>query len=76
MLDINPQVICHRLYANRANNSIAQKRHNFSPEWIAIIEAKIDKLLAAGFIEEVSYSKWLANIVLVVKKINANGEYV
>ncbi|KAI5350669.1 hypothetical protein L3X38_003560 [Prunus dulcis] len=32
------------------------------------IISEIDKLLAAGFIEEVSYAEWLTNVVLVVKK--------
>ncbi|KAI5343968.1 hypothetical protein L3X38_011845 [Prunus dulcis] len=48
--------------------SLRPKRCNFAPARVAIIEAEIDKLLAAGFIEEVSYAEWLANIVLVAKK--------
>ncbi|VVA32604.1 PREDICTED: Transposon, partial [Prunus dulcis] len=44
------------------------KRHNFASEWVAIIEAEIDKLLVVSFIEEVSYAEWLANVVLVAKK--------
>ncbi|XP_021807305.1 uncharacterized protein LOC110751178 [Prunus avium] len=47
---------------------VSQKRRNFAPERVAIIEAEIDKLLAAGFIKEVSYSEWLANVVLVAKQ--------
>ncbi|XP_020410177.1 uncharacterized protein LOC109946503 [Prunus persica] len=46
------------------------KRRNFAPERVVIIEVKIDKLLAARFIEEVSYSEWLANVVLVAKQEN------
>ncbi|CAL2257270.1 unnamed protein product [Prunus armeniaca] len=45
-----------------------QKRRNFTPERVVIIEAEIHKHVAAGFIEEVSYSEWLANIVLVAKQ--------
>ena len=37
---------------------------------MAIVEAEIDKLLEAGFIEKVAYSAWLANVVLVMKKEN------
>ncbi|CAL9000466.1 unnamed protein product [Prunus brigantina] len=33
-----------------------EKRHNFTLERVAIIKAEIDKLLAASFIEEFSYS--------------------
>ncbi|KAI5335482.1 hypothetical protein L3X38_025615 [Prunus dulcis] len=55
MPDIDPNIICHRLHVNLAYKLVAQKRHNLSPERVAIIEAEIDKLLAAGFIEE---GKW------------------
>ncbi|KAI5314007.1 hypothetical protein L3X38_043183 [Prunus dulcis] len=65
-IDLN--IICHRLHVNPACKPVAQKRRNFAPERVAIIEAEIDKLLAAGFIEEVSYSEWLANVVLVAKQ--------
>ncbi|CAL2278056.1 unnamed protein product [Prunus armeniaca] len=68
MPGIDPNIICHRLYVNPACKPVAQKRRNFAPERVAIIEAEIDKLLAAGFIEEVSYSEWLANVVLVAKQ--------
>ncbi|CAL8993981.1 unnamed protein product [Prunus brigantina] len=68
MPGIDPQIICRRLHVNPAIKPVAQKRRNFAPEWVAIIEAEIDKLLAAGFIEEVSYAEWLANVVLVAKK--------
>ncbi|CAL2270520.1 unnamed protein product [Prunus armeniaca] len=68
MPGIDPQIICHRLHVNPAVKPVAQKRRNFAPERVAIIEAEIDKLLVAGFIEEVSYAEWLANVVLVAKK--------
>ncbi|KAI5312416.1 hypothetical protein L3X38_041589 [Prunus dulcis] len=70
MPDIDPNIICHRLHVNPACKPVTQKRRNFAPERVAIIEAEIDKLLAAGFIEEVSYSEWLANVVLVAKQEN------
>ncbi|BBN68149.1 Protein kinase superfamily protein [Prunus dulcis] len=50
-----------------SHQTCTQKRRN-SPERVAIIEAEINKLLAAGFIQEVSYAEWLANVVLVAKK--------
>ncbi|KAI5313616.1 hypothetical protein L3X38_042792 [Prunus dulcis] len=68
MLGIDPNIICHRLHVNPACKPVAQKRCNFAPEQVAIIEAEIDKLLVAGFIEEISYSEWLANIVRVAKQ--------
>ncbi|KAI5351123.1 hypothetical protein L3X38_004014 [Prunus dulcis] len=68
MPDIDPQIICHRLHVNPAIKPVAQKRRSFAPERVAIIEAEIDKLLNAGFIQKVSYAEWLANVVLVAKK--------
>ncbi|CAL2262907.1 unnamed protein product [Prunus armeniaca] len=59
MPGIDPQIICHRLHVNPAIKPVAQKRRNFAPERVAIIEAEIDKLLVA---------EWLANVVLVAKK--------
>ncbi|XP_034219224.1 uncharacterized protein LOC117630638 [Prunus dulcis] len=68
MPGIDPNIICHRLHVNPACKPVAQKRRNFAPERVAIIEVEIDKLLATGFIEEVSYSEWLANVVIVAKQ--------
>ncbi|KAI5326856.1 hypothetical protein L3X38_035930 [Prunus dulcis] len=68
MPGIDPNIICHRLHVNPACKPVAQKRRNFAPKRVAIIEVEIDKLLATGFIEEVSYSEWLANVVIVAKQ--------
>lgn len=57
-----------KLYVDLNLKPIGQKRRNFAPEWVFIIEAEIDKLIVAGFIEDVSYSEWLANVALVKKK--------
>ncbi|KAH0996427.1 hypothetical protein GBA52_020291 [Prunus armeniaca] len=56
MPGIDPQIICHCLHVNPAIKPVAQKRLNFAPERVAIIEAEIDKFLVAVFIEEVSYA--------------------
>ncbi|KAI5351707.1 hypothetical protein L3X38_004598 [Prunus dulcis] len=68
MPGIDPDIICHRLHVNPASKPVVQNRRNFASERVAIIEAEVDKLLAAEFIEEVSYSEWLANVVLVAKQ--------
>ena len=39
----------------------------FAPERNQAIINEVNKLLAAGFIREVYYSDWLANVVLVKK---------
>ncbi|KAI5343619.1 hypothetical protein L3X38_011495 [Prunus dulcis] len=68
MLGIDPDIICHWLHVNPASKPVVQNKHNFAPERVVIIEAEIDKLLVVEFIEEVSYSEWLANVVLVAKQ--------
>ncbi|KAM2860026.1 hypothetical protein COP2_025371 [Malus domestica] len=68
MPGIDPNVACHNLHVDLTAKPVIQKRRHFALERVAIIEAKIDKLLEAGFIEEVAHSAWLANVVLVMKK--------
>ncbi|KAM1000326.1 hypothetical protein ACFX2A_007088 [Malus domestica] len=68
MPGIDPKVACHKLHFDPTAKSVIQKRRHFTPERMAIIEAEIDKLLKARFIEEVAHSAWLANVVLVMKK--------
>ena len=51
---------------------VQQRRRVFAPEWNQAITDEVSKLLSAGFIQEVYYPDWLANIVLVKK---ANGKW-
>jgi hypothetical protein len=45
-----------------------QKLHKMSEEKIEAVKAKVQHLLDAGFIREVRYLQWLANVVMVHKK--------
>ena len=56
MPDNDPNVTCHKLHVDPAVKPVIQERRHFAPERVAIIEAEIDKLLEAGFIEEVAHS--------------------
>ena len=73
MPGIDPKMACHKLHVDPAAKPVIQKRRHFAPERVAIIEAEIDKLLEAGFIEKVAHSAWLANVVLVMK--NEKGKW-
>ncbi|XP_034197970.1 uncharacterized protein LOC117613470 [Prunus dulcis] len=57
------------LQSNLETRPIKQTQCRFRPELLSQIEAEVDKLIAAGFIREVKYPTWIANIVLVKKKI-------
>jgi hypothetical protein len=37
-------------------------------EKVKAVKAKVQRLLGAGFIREVKYPRWLANVVMVRKK--------
>jgi hypothetical protein len=47
-------------------------RINFAPEINQIIHEEVEKLLQVGFIREVDYPEWLANVVLVKKSSGDN----
>ncbi|KAL0421109.1 UNVERIFIED_CONTAM: Transposon Ty3-G Gag-Pol polyprotein [Sesamum latifolium] len=64
---INPEVITHHLNIDPRVKPVKQKKRHFSPEKDKIIQAKIDKLVAAGHVEEIQFPKWLSNVVLVPK---------
>ena len=69
MPGIAPEIIQHKLNVNPDRKPIQQRRRVFAPERDQAVMDEVTKLLAAGFIREVHYPKWLANVVLV-KKIN------
>uniref|UniRef100_A0A2N9IJZ2 Uncharacterized protein n=1 Tax=Fagus sylvatica TaxID=28930 RepID=A0A2N9IJZ2_FAGSY len=72
MPGIDPSAICHKLNVNPSNRPIKQKRRVFAPNRNQAISDEVEKLLTAGFIREVYYPDWLANVVMVKK---ANGKW-
>ena len=72
MPGISPKVIEHKLNVNPEKKPVQQKRRTFAPERNQAIIDEVNKLLTAGFIREVYYPEWLANVVLVKK---ANGKW-
>ena len=72
MLGISMKVIQHRLNVDPEKKLVQQRRRVFTPERNQAITDEVNKLLLAGFIQEVYYPDWLANVVLVKK---ANGKW-
>ena len=58
----------HKLQVDPLHQPVRQKRRKFSSERDAIINDEVKSLLGAGFIREVQYPEWLANVVVVKKK--------
>ena len=71
MPGLDPEVVVHRLSVQDDVPPVKQAQRRYRPEILPKIEAEVDKLIAAGFIREVKYPKWLSNIVPVKKK---NGQ--
>nr|CAN82984.1 hypothetical protein VITISV_030339 [Vitis vinifera] len=68
MKGIHPSIASHKLNVFSTARPVRQRIRRFHPERERVIRNEIDKLLEAGFIKEVSYPDWLANVVVVPKK--------
>ncbi|KAL0549122.1 hypothetical protein IC582_013602 [Cucumis melo] len=71
MPGLDPKVAVHRLAIKPEHRPVKQAQRRFRPELISQIEEEVNKLIEAGFIREVKYPTWIANIVPVRKK---NGQ--
>ncbi|KAL0413601.1 UNVERIFIED_CONTAM: Retrovirus-related Pol polyprotein from transposon gypsy [Sesamum radiatum] len=69
---IDPEVIVHRLNVDPMMRPMKQKKKTFGAERNKIIEEEVKKLLEAGYVSEVQYTDWLANVVVVPK---ASGKW-
>ena len=69
MLGIDNKVIEHQLYVNPTKKPVQQKQRVFAPERNKAVMEEVEKLLTVGFIRDVFYLEWLANVIMV-KKFN------
>nr|KYP56267.1 Retrotransposable element Tf2 [Cajanus cajan] len=67
MPGIDANFICHRLAIHKEAKSVAQRKRKVGGERRDAVIIETQKLLNAGFIREVRYTTWLANVVLVKK---------
>ena len=72
MPGIPTEIIQHKLNVNSASKPVQQRRRVFALEQDQAVRDEVARLLSAGFIREVYYPDWLANVVLVKK---ANGKW-
>ena len=68
MAGIDPTLASHKLNVIAMAKLMRQKLRRFHSNRYQIIQTKMDNLLSAGFIREVKYPEWLANVVVVPKK--------
>ena len=72
MPGISTEVMQHKLNVNPEKKPVQQRRRAFALERDQAVREEVTKLLTTGFIREVYYPDWLANVVLVKK---ANGKW-
>jgi hypothetical protein len=68
LIGVSREVIEHKLHVNPNAKPKKQKLHKMSEEKIEATKAEVQCLLDAGFIREVTYPQWLANVMMVCKK--------
>lgn len=64
---INPDMMVHHLNIDPNYRPVQKKMRVFNPDRYEAIQVEVEKFKQARFIEEVMYSTWHANIVLVKK---------
>jgi len=65
---LDPKVAVHHMSIRKGVSPKKQPQRRFCPELIPEIEKEANKLIEAGFICEVKYPAWIADIVPVRKK--------
>jgi hypothetical protein len=72
LVGVSKEVIELKQHINLNMRPRKQKLHKMSEEKVEAMKAEVQHLLDVGFIREVSYPQWLANMVMVRKK---NGKW-
>ncbi|KAM2698987.1 hypothetical protein EV1_037930 [Malus domestica] len=67
MPGVSPDIICHRLSIDPKTKPVRQKRRSYDAERYEAMKVKVEKLKGIGFVREVNYPTWVANVVLVKK---------
>ncbi|KAM2238211.1 hypothetical protein ACFX1S_013488 [Malus domestica] len=67
MPGISPDIISHRLSINPKTKPVRQNRRSYDAKWYEAMKAEVEKLKGIGFVREVNYPMWVANVVLVKK---------
>jgi hypothetical protein len=53
---------------------VRQRQYRLNPRYSLMVKEEIDRLLEAGFIYPVNNSEWVSPIVVVPKKVGADGK--
>ncbi|KAM1606294.1 hypothetical protein PS2_026917 [Malus domestica] len=67
MPGISPDIIYHRLSIDPKTKPMRQKRRSYDAERYEAMKAEVEQLKGIGFVREVNYPTWVANVVLIKK---------
>jgi len=67
MLDIDQDFMYHKLVILPQAKPIAQRKRKLNDERHLATKHEVSQLLKANFTKEITYTMWLANVVLVKK---------
>ena len=67
MPSVHPDVMSHKLAIFREARPVAQKKRKMGEELRRAVKEEVRNLEGAGFIREIKYTTWLANVVMVKK---------
>jgi len=68
MPGLEPKVAVHCMSIKKGVSPKKQPQRRFCPKLVPKIKKEVNKIIKAGFIREVKYLMWIANIVPIRKK--------
>ena len=71
---ISPHLGEHRIDLVEGALPVRQRQYRLNPRYLLMVKEDIDRLLEAGFIYPVVNSEWVSPIVVVPKKVGADGK--
>ena len=64
----------HRIDLIDGSIPIRQRQYRLNPKYSLMVKEEIDRLVEAGFIYPVHNSEWVSPIMVVPKKVGADGK--
>jgi len=71
---IPPELGQHHIDLMDGSTPVRQRQYRLNPKYSLMVKEEIDSLLKAGFIYPVCNSEWVSPIVVVPKKVGADGK--
>ena len=71
---ISPKLDEHQIDLINEATPVRQRQYMLNPRYSLMVKEEIDQLLEAGFIYPVNNSEWVSPIVVVPKKVGADGK--